>query len=215
MMLLCLPLCVSAQKHKPKEGEVRTYHLKDMVFFSGGMVILSEQFTSPAKVTQSVNSGEAYEDIEFVSGLTLFGLVYELKFNLFDIRDYFSVSINSPLTIGGSVISGQKDGFGHMVLPAMLDFNFFNHSTFNNINKLGLHFGGGKQLGIAPLLGESSTNWLDTVIRLGIKFPYKGSNSYLNLTYGFGEKISYQGRTREKQFRNQYIKLSGGRLIGY
>lgn len=222
--LLLVPVLLFSQKHKPTEAESRKYRIQDMIFLSVGYITFSETFISPTILVLDPPLGTFCEEEKVsASAITLIGVVIDIKYNLFDIRDYFSVSVNSPIVLGGSYfVNKSVIGFGHIAVPLMLDLNFFNHSTYNNINDFGFHVGIGRQRMMGPLFGSDDTNpapdsWTDTVFRMGLKFPYKGLNSYLNVTYGWGGTSRYSRCDDKKVFLpgSEYFRLSFGTIIGY
>ncbi len=158
-----------------------------------------------------VSSGVSYPQPVYNNVFGVFALTYEPKFRLIEAGSSFSFSLDLPLTGGFSVVDlTTPDGVSYSseeVTPndistgvfskerssnlglmnaefgALISFNFFQGSTIENINALGLTFSGGVNYISAPL----AMNFIDEYQRS----DYKG---FLNWTSVVGRLGVHAGR---------------------
>ena len=103
-------------------------------------------------------------------------------------------------------------------VPAFLEFNYGNVSTFKSDKDIGFVFGLGYELNLAPVIPTASDNiptipgpaentqmntktyWVEPAVEIGIRFWTKQSiASEVNLKYGFGSTTSYLGSSDAPQ----------------
>jgi hypothetical protein len=157
-------------------------------------------------------------------------LEVNIRYNLFNFRDFFSISATFL-----PAISFHNGGIGTVYWnkPVSLDLNFYNHSTFNNINNLGFSISGGVQnhkidVKSSPLFHTiQDLKWRDYFGRISIKFrkykstqsikfnPRKYYYSYFALQYGFSNQtISINtGETTTDKFT--HFKIVFGKIFRY
>jgi hypothetical protein len=135
--------------------------------------------------------------------VTLASVTYEPRYNLVNYSDFFSVSANLPLSALFCIYT-RHEGVGGLRAMPTIDLNFFNHATFNNINKFGFTLGGGYALNYAPMFifeeGKPGFNdkrtWASPVVRTSVKFPYRDQNCFIGATYGFASERIVKGGYR-------------------
>ena len=172
---------------------------KDKNFFSqwgmsGG--IAGEILNSPKSQITTVNSdGMSYTHEEESLTLTYVSFTYEPRINLLHVRDFFSVSLNTPVTAALSITTNDETGVFHLVLPAIVHMNFFYHSTYNNINNRGFTVGVGGQYIMAPVINQmdGAANFYPQVVaKLGYKYYKKVRGTSFDFTFGFLNGTSYK-----------------------
>jgi hypothetical protein len=169
----------------------------------------------PNNSSQNITIAQAHS----YSYITLICIEYEPRINFFNYKDFFSISFNMPVIAG--VQCFNNDGFLAFKNAYLIDFNFFNHSTYNNINKWGGHFGSGLQMTVGPLIYEGTLEtkrvWTNWILRGGVKFPFKGQNSFMDFAFGPGKIVKkdayYTGS--EAAISKLYFGIYIGILLGY
>lgn len=152
------------------------------------------------------------------SYLTLLGYTYELRYNLWNHRDFLSISAGTPMSMSFSVnVSGNSGGFMHAKVPLLLDVNLFAHSTYNNISDYGFFAGFGPQVVAGTILGgQQQQLWTEWLVRVGAKHSIFGHLSYISLEYGFSGQEEYLGiNGLESTFKSQSARLVLGKVLNY
>lgn len=149
---------------------------------------------------------------------TLLSVKYEPRINLVSIGDFFSISMNIPVASGFVFFSGRGEGFGIIKSAMHLDLNFFNHSTYNNINRYGFNFGFGYQTNYGPLIPsrhyDAKKLWGNLEGRIGFKFLRKKKNHYIDFMY-------YPGRSEidpsdnDRKWEKQSFSIYYGFILNY
>jgi hypothetical protein len=214
-------------------------------FQSIGITVFAEAFYTPAIKDTSLQGSQSNPDTNFIfradNAVTLIGVTYDARWNLYDYEDIGSVSVSVPVAF--SLNFYEYEGMCTMVLPVFLDANYGMHSTYNNIDSWGGHIGFGYQLVTGPMFKRhdfdiETTPYFQPVARIGVKGPMgrkkseykrKGKNPdggrknmYADFYWGFGkiyENEFANGFVPEIGYRKTpskfYCKLAIGWLINY
>lgn len=188
------------------------------VFFEGGYTPFyndSIEIPDPNNYNQNITVRDHHSN----SYVTLFCFEYEPRLNLFNYKDFFSISFNMPFISGIQFF--DNDGFGAFKNAYIIDFNFFNHSTYNNINEWGGHIGTGLQMTVGPILykGDLKTDrvWTNWIIRGGLKFPFRSRYTFVDFAFGPGKIIKNDPTFNDGRsaISKLYFGLYAGILLGY
>lgn len=216
--IFLIPMISLAQDADPKP-----LTWKEKYFFhSIGGTILTEFIRPPATAYMVLNyysTPDSIQTYHSYRSINLFSFTYEPRINLVNIRDYASVSVATPVELALGTYEPSGGGFT-LVLPAFVDFNLGDHSTYNNINSLGLHAGVGYQGLVAPLIKLYDKEkyfprfWGTTVFRFGIKGTIKERNYFMTTTWNIPGKIDdkYQNRVLKEKL---YFKIAFGIILNY
>lgn len=218
---------ISWEKTEADKKECRKF--KNNFFRSIGFTAsAADIFSFPfVKVRTDRATGEITKKVINTVGISLFTTEYNLRYNLINSRDNFSISFNTRPTLSLTT-SGYHTGFAG-VLPIGIDFNFNAHSTFNNINNQGLSLGGGIKLNKYPLfvkdeyMNNTSAVWMEYFIRLEIKYrkyaykkDIKHKFGFVGLQFGIAPLTMEFGDGRASQSAMAYsAKIVFGKLLGY
>lgn len=208
------------------EDRVESKKFRNNFFTQRGFSPFSEWFQLPGRLDTVLIRGDySNEERRYIGADTIVGVdrgtvgalisyTYDLRYTLLNSRDFFSVSVSSPLTAGAYMGGYKEDGKFSLALkvPISVDVNFFLHSTYNNIQRAGLYFGGGYQRFQFLVGNKDSFNM--PFARFGIKYPYRTRLVYLEVMYGKypSRRFNIDGQLTE-QLSSQYIKVTLGRLL--
>jgi hypothetical protein len=213
------------QLYSQEKKDLRKEYLSKNFFQSYGGMFAFEFGTNNVGVynqSQLLNREQRYE----THGVFVVG-VYSPRINVYNHKDFASISIACPLRVG-LYVKGDM-GLGVKV-PLFVDFNFFAHSTYNNINRKGFFIGfGGQFVSIRWFeeqfpSSEQSQFWFGDLIRVGAKLPIKGKyyGAYFTLPMtGLFRKNEMSKEDRAQslglnyQLKNQDMSLTITRLINY
>ncbi len=156
--------------------------------------------------------------------ISLGGVAYEPRVNLFNFRDRASISLSIPFDlVGGIVVSHPNDlvasGIGAASIGFFIDANIGNHSTYNNIEMNGSSFGIGYRLHKAPLFRTIDRKYKFSRIASGlsVRFQYKHDfqndlNKIWYIESGLPNRFIDDGISR---VANLYLTFGFGRLLNY
>lgn len=156
--------------------------------------------------------------------ISLGGIGYEPRINLYDMSDKASISLSVPVdfSLGLSVTTPDdavNTGFFAVSTGFFLDANFGNHSTYNNVDMRGYAFGIGYRIHKAPLFGISdvSYDYQKFSTGLAIRFQYKRDtrndmNKVMYFETGIPQQFTYEDETH---VANTYILVGFGRILNY
>jgi hypothetical protein len=155
------------------------------------------------------------------SSITLVSVTFDPRVNLIDFNDQMSLSMNFPIEFAFN--AWQSDGLFTFVVPAMLDFNYGCHSTYNNIDRWGGHIGLGYQMVTGPIFFRRSYDhmYYQPVMRIGVKGPLrKNKNCYMDFYWGFGKfynnvQPNYVPHDNKIAPSKLYAKIVFGWLLNY
>lgn len=219
--LLIPPALVRAQT-SPGEEKPLTWLQKNFFHSIGGTAFLesnrSAAYGTYKRLPQSQDTAIDYEGVISVNILTV---TYDPRINLVHYRDFASLSFNMPVEFALSVWE-PYDSHGTFVLPAFIDLNLFNHSTYNNIDSWGGHAGIGYQYSFGPLIPRAGYAFYDTyerkwstlVFRAGIKGPFRDKNCFLTVTWNIPHKFM-DDYDHVKMTDRFYFKIAAGILLNY
>lgn len=175
-------------------------------FLSGGITPLLSYYRFKANDVQ-----HKYFDV--------FNIEVGLRYNVFNYRDFLSVSVVTYPNFGlntDSYISGIL-----FSVPIGVDFNMYNNSTYNNINKVGFSVGAGRAFNFGIDSFSEQTTYIRGVVRYN-KYARKFSkkhkesskliNGYFGFQYGFNSAFELDSGTKIKDYSN--FKILIGRTFG-
>lgn len=156
--------------------------------------------TGPAEsATQTIGGAPDYVYFRKHEYFGVFNFNYEPRVNVYNVRDYFSLSVAMPV---GLSLGDNDDSFGTMVRAgAFAQANFFYHATYNNIDMRGFYLGWGPYRIMntsAPKSGAAQA-WTHWTFRAGMKRQGKRIGWHYGILYAPGrDAIAADGkRTRE------------------
>ncbi|MFI5204092.1 MAG: hypothetical protein ACHQF2_06310 [Flavobacteriales bacterium] len=130
---------VSWKKSEVDRKECR--RIRNNIFLSVGFTPIFGEVVHPY-TTVFKSDGIEIEELKEFWGMQLIAGEIDLRYNVFNFRDYFSISPTVKPCISFVAGNTMRPFF---FLPVGADFNLWNHSTFNNINNFGLTIGTGIQ----------------------------------------------------------------------
>ena len=164
---------------------------------------------------------------------------YIVRYNLIEMGSNASISIAAApsvafsfgiLTVNGAADQNANEdtpGLLSVNIPAFIEFNYGNVSTFSADKDMGFVFGAGYEFTKSPLIIptpptgvgndgstyvplNTTTLWFEPVVELGIRFWNSNSHAReLNLKYGFGTPLTYEDNTGANKTANSWtIRLS-------
>ena len=221
ILLLITPICLNAQN----ESEATEYSFIEKNFFQEMRSEWMMGLTPSFNVDWYSYDGPYLNSFE-VSTLviSLGGVGYEPRLNIYNYQDKASISLSVPVdfSLGLSITTpddGVNTGFFALSSGLMLDANFGNHSTYNNVNRRGYAIGVGYRLHKAPLFGFRDRDYRFSRISGGftVRFQYKDDQKNgKNKVYYFetGIPTSYTNDDT-KYTANAFIIFGLGKVIGY
>lgn len=192
-------------------------------FHSIGFSVLTDYSIPPPIVRKYISpNGSGNDTLTYYIKrftLNLLSITYEARCNLYDFNDRMSVSASVPFTFGFG--PAEPNGLCTFTFPAIVDFNYGNHSTFNNIDDIGFHAGLGYDLLLTPLFEmereiykDYKRVWGSPMMRAGFKFPYHRWNAYVNAQMTLPRK--YYDEEEKRYFKSHlHFKITFGVLLGY
>lgn len=141
--MVCLTIQSSAQLEEYTFKEKNVYTTWGYNAFIGNTGLLK---------THKIGFDQLGNEVDYVEDdvLQLYpyvgGLFLDTRVNLVNHSDWFSLSLNVPLSLSAININGENLT-GNNILgvnantTVLIDFNFFYRSTYNNINNRGFHAG--------------------------------------------------------------------------
>ncbi|NOX48172.1 MAG: hypothetical protein GXO89_14460 [Chlorobi bacterium] len=145
------------------------------------------------------------------------GYVYSFRFNIIELEDEKSFSVEVPLNLAYTSYFtydntvGPDKGLMSFSAPIILQFNYGNGATYNSSNSVGLVAGFGLEYNLSPMFLESvkdknvgdmipynttyyeytkvKKSWVQPILQLGIRYwNRKNKLKEISLKYGFGGK---------------------------
>lgn len=160
---------------KNPEDKKEILRPKNNFFHSFGFIPFLNLFTLNYKITSDIDNTEYSTSTLNFSPLFI---QYDLRYNLLNVRDFFSISVSSSPALA-VCMSDYTTGI-YRQLPIGLDLNFFMHSTFNNIQNAGFSFSGGlafNHASSAMRSQEGPVSWKEYYGKFCFKFKkYKSAN---------------------------------------
>ncbi|HIE84910.1 MAG TPA: hypothetical protein EYQ00_14200 [Dehalococcoidia bacterium] len=220
LLLLSSPVFAQEKEYdykKTAEERKRGRAFKNNFFTQSSRTYFTHLIESPYTIQTNIDrDGEMYQESYNESHFALFDYAFETRYNLFNFRDYLSVSTSVPVQLALTVPWQSSGGVGHLILPVYLDLNLFAHSTYNSIDNIGFFAGVGKQQVWGTLLGGEHQSWNELVFRGGVKYPSRGRLSFFMVEYGQGEIIEYVDRNGLGKKRQAWsLRISIGRCFNY
>ena len=194
-------------------------------FFSGP---LAKSNTTYFDETKAVISFEEYRR---VTGVSIFSIGYNIRYNLFEPSDNFGVGISASPTLGLTV---TDDGFGSFNIPVFATINLGAGSTYSSTTNMGFFIGAGYEFTKLGLVGGADkyespnvtnydliSSWGSLIAVTGVRWWTKSNRlSELTLKYGFGAAdetpSKVVGQSAFTSTGSSYtISITWGRYINY
>jgi len=222
LILFVLSLNLSAQiKDEVLETKSHVTWFEKHYFHSIGGTVLADYYIPPAVKIYFVHETNQGIDSTLYYlrnwGFNLASVTYDARLNLYDFSERMSVSFNIPVAFGFGTT--EPGGACSVAFPLLLDFNYGNHSTYNNIDRIGLHAGAGYDMMLTPLFKtdkyrEIDQFWGTPMARIGVKGPWKDNNCLVDLQMSLPQK--YYDDTEHQEFKQRiHFKIVIGFLLGY
>lgn len=177
----------------------------------------------------SINYGDTIDVVDPITYYSIASFEYGLRYNLLNVKDNFSISFNlrpsGNLCVGGITVASM------FTLPIGFDFNFFNHSTFNNTDDNGFSLGGGIKINRFPnsrnfdpekyLYLDVKNFWMEYYVRFEAKYrkyKYRNNNSrygYTAIQFGFRPREIQLLNGQIKPVRDMSVKIIFGKILNY
>jgi hypothetical protein len=237
LLLLLLILTISkseinAQKYKgnwekTEEDKKESKKFLNNFFISAGF----SPFISLHKysyIDTYMDGADVIESVETKSAFSVLDIELNLRYNLFNHHDNFSIS--TTFSPSFALIGDGASSVG-INTPIGIDFNFFNHSTFNNIDNLGFSISGGLiRHNFVADKGEalaSNFKWNDLFGRFTFKYrkykasfstnykPNKYYYSYFAIQYGSSNQTLTMTNGTESTNKFNHFKIVFGKIFRY